>query len=509
MHTHVGTLNVFCFALACLCKIPIKIQSTVDDRYLDLSGEFVKKENQRTRFYAEIVNEDPEDFRFRIVDGRGRALNVRQKDQRLVWTRPKDDGTVWSVRKLPDRETGYVMTDTCLCLKHSPDKVYLEMCPKSKSTAACPDYIFKVSFKFNKRKLGECRMVLAAERNCKAAENAKAIADCARTFCSGRRSSVRAECSTCKKIGCCKPGPDAVRVIDARKALSNSPCECNDSSNRHTNPLAISNVPTSARSPRGMCSKSGASTNPKLNMVLQEYGDAYELSELGGDSKVEESKRKNDILSSIAGGQKQRENIVHSDEEIPSRRQYLVLNSQENSNVSGNSLDSAAVKEIINAITVLNGDGEKNAQNSLESVKNALIKNLSSETLEAMAKEKRKLEDDAALKIGILSKQLAESKDRDGLSRTSSQNKRSSAENMLERITMAAADTRYSSDKTTRRINNVAGEPDNISKVFGDRETKKKEESVTNSMGEIASLAKSLAPPQVSLATSILSKLGI
>lgn len=507
MHTHVGTLNVFCLALACLCKVPIKIQSTVDDQYLDHSGSFVTKENQRTRFYAEIVDEDSGNFKFRIMDRRGRTLNVRQKEKQLAWTRSKNRGALWSVRKRPGGDTGFVMTDTSLCLKHSPDKVYLEKCPSSKSTASCPDYIFRVTFKFDKRKLSECRMVLAAERSCRRPEKEKTAADCAKECCRDRmRSSVKAECDACKKTACCKQGPSAVRVVKARKALGSTPCECNGSADGCTKPLAMASIPTGARRPGVCCGCNGTFTNPRVSMLLPNAGNEEELSESGGDGKEKGEAERGGILSRLAGGRRPRENPGRREEEMPGGRQYLILNSQDSSHASGGGLDSAAVKEIRNALSVLNGDKGKSAQSSLEGVKDALMKNLSSETLEAMAKEKKKQEDDAVLKIGMLSKQLAESKGRDGLTRAPLQEKISTAKNVLEKV---AADTQETSDKATRTINSAASELGNISSVLGDRDTKKKAESVMSSVGEIASLAKSLAPPPVALATGILSKLGI
>lgn len=494
-----------------MCKVPIKIQSTVDDQYLDFSGEFVSKENQRTRFYAEIVDEDSGNYKFRIVDGKGRALEAKQKKQQLAWTRTKNNGAVWSLHKLPGGDIGYLMTDTCLCLKHSPDKVYLDRCPVSKSTAACPDYIFKISFKFDKRKLDECRMALAATKNCKGLENEKTVADCARTCCRSRiKSRVRAKCSNCKNTACCKEVPSTIRMIKARKALGESPSECNKSADKCDKPSAVSRVPTSVIRPEeAPCGCTKVSTDPKVGMLLEVPGDGEELSEPDGDRKAEEKKRKSSLQGSIRGGPKQGGLLIHRDEEMPGGRQYLMLNSLDRGSASGGRLDSTAVKEISNAIGVLNGDKGKSAQTSLESVKDALIKNLSSETLESMAKEKRKLEEDAALKIGVLSKHLAESRGEDGFSKTSSQEKKSSAENVLETMAKAVGDTRETRDKTIRRINSAADELENISKVLDDRETKKKGESVMDNVGEIASLAKSLAPPQVALATGILSKLGV
>lgn len=512
MHLHIIMQHIFYLVLGCLCRVPIEIQSTVDDQYLDLSGEFVGKETQENQFYAEIEDGDAGEFKFRIMDGKGRILRAKQKRQTLAWSKSKKNGTLWSVRKLAGSDAGYVMTDTGFCLKHSPDKVYLDRCPKSKDTAACPDYIFKVAFNFDKEKLGECRMALAERKKCNKSESTKTIAECAKACCRSRmKSAVQPACNTCEKTASCERSPNAIGVLKARRAACGGSCGSDGGANRCTMPLMVSNVSQIPRRPAGACCGSaGTYVGPKLNMLIQEPEAEQDLSEVDEARNIEAKARKGGILSNIiAGDKEQGESQALRNEDVPNGKQYLMLNSQDSSKALGSNLDSAAVKEIGKVIAGLGGDKGKNVQNNLENVKDTLEKTLSSESLEALAKEKKKLEDDSALNIGMLSKQLAELKNKNVLSKASSPEKKSSAENVLEKLAKAAAGSKETTDKMAQTINNAAGELGNISKVLNDSDTKKKTESVVSSVGEIADLAKGLAPPQVALAAGLLSKLGI
>lgn len=136
--------GILLLAVFCYSKVPVKIKSVYNGRYLDTSGAFVKKENlSGDNLYAKIEKKDA-GKPFKLLNKEGKAMNL-QKKETLLWGPKKDGNSLVFAEE--QKGKGYIKMNGGLCLKNSvKDTVVAETCPSSSKEKDNERFLFKVTF---------------------------------------------------------------------------------------------------------------------------------------------------------------------------------------------------------------------------------------------------------------------------------------------------------------------------------------------------------------------------
>lgn len=232
---------VLFLAAFCYSKVPVKIKSVYNNRYLDTSGSFVQKKKVEGQMYAKVEKDTGGEKRFRVENGSGKALVVT-KDKGVSWV-PKSDVEMLTIAEEKDGEA-YLKTKDGHCLRRSSkDKVETGECPKTRKDKDGENYLFRVTFGAGKGKKKE-KEALKQSRNASekssresACSKCRIPAPCAEACSNPPSVEVPAGCGVASSCGggCddCSAGEETIEIPvkvgvpgPCGKAVTREPCAC-------------------------------------------------------------------------------------------------------------------------------------------------------------------------------------------------------------------------------------------------------------------------------------------